>query len=150
MVKGGPIPHFTGQYPILQVYSPFSQFLEPALYQKEQIQSGKIKMIKRDWKLPNPSFFTYTSIVQPVLQVYNPFLQAKAPFSQLFGSKREKQLQNDTKGVDPPLQVILRPPNALMGSYTPFYKQTTHFYKPTGSFHSFKCSKFEAGKAATK
>ena len=81
-------------YPILQVYkpvlqakAPFSQFLEPALYQKEQIQSGKIKMIKRDWKLPNPSFFTYTSIVQPVLQVYNPFLQANSPFSQFLFQK---------------------------------------------------------------
>ena len=40
----------------------------------------RIKMIKRDWKLPNPSYFTYTSIVQPVLQVYNLFLQANSLF----------------------------------------------------------------------
>jgi len=43
---------------------------------------NEIKMIKRDWKLPNPSYFTYTNIVQPVLQVYNPFLQANSPFLQ--------------------------------------------------------------------
>ena len=42
-------------------------------------------MIKRDWKLPNPSYFTYTSIVKPVLQVYNPFLQADSPFYTVFG-----------------------------------------------------------------
>ena len=50
----------------------------------QQIRSGKndTKMIKRDWKLPNPSFFTYTSIVQPVLQANNPFLQADSLFSQ--------------------------------------------------------------------
>ena len=47
-------------------------------------------MVKRDWKLPNPSYFTYTSIVQPVLQANNPFLQANSPFSQfLFNSKFE-------------------------------------------------------------
>ena len=46
------------------------------------IQTNEIKMVKRDWKLPNLSYFTYTSIVQPVLQVYNPFLQANSSFSQ--------------------------------------------------------------------
>ena len=51
------IPHFTGQYPILNSF----------------------------WSL----FFV----------------------SKVANSKREKQLQNDTKGVDPPLQGILRPPN---------------------------------------
>ena len=75
-------------------------------------------MIKRDWKLPNPSYFTYTSIVQPVLQVYNPFLQADSPFSPLkvVNSKREKQLQNGAKWLDLTPQGILRPPNELMGS----------------------------------
>ena len=36
----------------------------------------------------------------------------------------------------------------LFYMYTPFYKQTTHLYKPTAHFHSFwtKSSKFEAGK----
>ena len=38
-----------------------------------------IKMIKRDWKLPNQSYFTYTSIVKPVLQVYNPFYTVFGP-----------------------------------------------------------------------
>jgi len=55
-----------------------------------------IKMVKRDWKLPNLSDFTYTSIVQPVLQVYNPFLQTNSPFSQFLlpnaaNSKRENK-----------------------------------------------------------
>ena len=74
-------------------------------------------MIKRDWKLPNPSYFTYTSIVQPVLQVYNPFLQTDSPFSpsKVANSKREKQLQNDIKGVDLSHRLFKGPPNALIG-----------------------------------
>ena len=33
----------------------------------------KLKMIKREWKLPNSSYFTSKSIVQPILQANNPF-----------------------------------------------------------------------------
>ena len=60
-------------------------------------------------------------------------------------SKREKRLQNDIKGVDLFHRIFKGPPNVLMGSYTPFYKSTTHF-------HSFcsKTGKFEAGKTAVK
>ena len=39
-------------------------------------------MIKRGWKLPNPSHFTYTSIVQPIWQakvLYKPFYTAFKP-----------------------------------------------------------------------
>ena len=58
--------------------------------------------------------------------------------------------------LDPILGLILArptftgyigPPNALMGSYTPFYKSTTHFYS---YLVAFKSSKFEAGKTVTK
>ena len=104
MVKVLLYPHFTGQYPILH------SFWASFYFQMQQIQVGKneIKMIKRDWKLPNPSYFTYTSIVQP-------FLQANSPFSHFSGSlfcpnaansKREKQLQNGTKWLDLTLQGI--------------------------------------------
>ena len=52
------------------------------------------KMIKKDWKLARPSDFTYTSIVQPVLQVYNPFSQFLGLFSNASNLKREKMIQN--------------------------------------------------------
>jgi len=32
-------------------------------------------MVKRDWKLPNLSYLTYTSIVPQILQANSPFLQ---------------------------------------------------------------------------
>ena len=67
---------------------------------------NEIKMIKRDWKLPNPSYFTYTSIVQPVLQADSSFSPLKVA-----NSKREKQLQNDIKGVDLSHRVFKGPPN---------------------------------------
>ena len=73
-------PIFTSQQPIFTVFG--ACFVSKVANSKRE---NEIKMIKRDWKLPNPSYFTYTSIVQPVLQVYNPFLQADSPFSQLFG-----------------------------------------------------------------
>ena len=59
------------------VQGDLSQIDRPDLGGSSIIHKNEIKMIKRDWKLPNPSFFTYTSIVQPVLQ-------ADSPFSQLF------------------------------------------------------------------
>ena len=69
MVKVLLYPIFTSQQPIFTVLNAANS-------------SGKneIKMIKRDWKLPNPSYFTYTSIVQPVLQVYNPFYKPRPYF----------------------------------------------------------------------
>ena len=65
------------------------------------------KMIKRDWKLARPSDFTYTSIVQPVLQVYNPFSQFLEQFvvSNASNLKREKSYKNDTKWIDYPYRV---------------------------------------------
>ena len=65
-------------------------------------------MIKRDWKLPNPSFFTYTSIVQPVLQVYNPFYKQIHPILQA----------NPSHFYDAPLRSAAQRA-ALMGSTTP-------------------------------
>ena len=44
----------------------------------------KLKIIKRDWKLPNLSHFTYTSIVQCILQVlysFKPGLPQKVAIS---------------------------------------------------------------------
>ena len=75
-------------------------------------------MVKRDWKLPNPSYFTYTSIVQPIFQVYNSFYKQTAHFHSFYliaNSKRVKQLQNDTKWLDLPHRIFKSPPNALMG-----------------------------------
>ena len=39
----------------------------------------KLKIIKRDWKLPNLSHFTYTSIVQCILQVLYSFWTCFTP-----------------------------------------------------------------------
>jgi len=50
---------------------------------------NEIKMVKRDWKLPNPSYFTYTSIVQAVFQVNNPFLLSKQPIFTVFGCSQK-------------------------------------------------------------
>ena len=111
-------------------------------------------MIKRDWKLPNPSYFTYTSIVQPVLQVYNPFLQADSPFSPLkvANSKREKQLQNDIKGVDLSPNALIGYPNGLKAliphftSQYPILQVNTPFYTVFQSLFCSKWSKFEREK----
>ena len=57
-------------------------------------------MVQRDWKLAKLFYFTYTSIVQSVLQANNPFLQANSSFLQhlvaLKSSKFEAE-NNDTK-----------------------------------------------------
>ena len=114
-------------------------------------------MVKRDWKLPKLLYFTYTSIVQPILQV-------KISFYKVFweivlfqiqqnqsGKKGYKMIQNgsiiSTGYIETP-QWVNGVDRVLFYMYTPFYKQTTHLYKPTAHFHSFwtKSSKFEAGK----
>ena len=89
--------------PILQDNTPFYTVFGPAFTSKcskFKREKNEIKMIKRDWKLPNPSYFTYTSIVQPVLQANNPFLQANSPFSQfLFQNWQIRSGKNSCKMV---------------------------------------------------
>ena len=67
-------------------------------------------------------------------------------------SKREKRLQNDIKGVDLFHRIFKGPPNALMGSYTPFYRSIPHFtsLQPIFTVFCSKTGKFEAGKTAVK
>ena len=82
MVKVLLYPIFTSQQPIFTVLNAANSSGKNKREKYLQNEIKMIKMIKRDWKLPNPSYFTYTSIVQPVLQANNPFLQANSPFSQ--------------------------------------------------------------------
>ena len=66
-----------------------------------------IKNGKRDWKLPNTSYFTYTIIVQPNLQANNLFYKPITYFTHFWvavcfkSSKFEagKRLLNDTKNI---------------------------------------------------
>ena len=113
-------------------------------------------MVKRDWKLPNPSYFTYTSIVQQILQANNLFLQ----FLVVLISSRFEAGKTATKWY----KMARSPPQWFNGvsqwwksSYTLFYSTIPHFYKQSGHFtqflgqlFTFKCSKFEARKWAGK
>ena len=49
-----------------------------------KIAISKLKIIKRECKLPNLSHFTYTSIVQPILQANNPIYTVFEPILHSF------------------------------------------------------------------
>ena len=114
-------------YPLLQAHNPiftsqqalftvFNAANSSGKNKREKYLQNEIKMIKRDWKLPNPSYFTYTSIVQPVLQANNLFLQANSPFSQfLFQNCQIRSGKSSFKMVQNGSISAHRPPHALMG-----------------------------------
>ena len=159
-------------YPFLQVYNPFLQANRPfysfwslVLFQNWQIRSGKnsFKMIQKG-SIPFTGYLKAPLMVKdllyPILQAHSPFLQANRPFYSfwslvLFQNWQIRSGKNSFKMVQNGSISPHRPPPCFNGvsqwlksSYTPFYKQTTHFYKPRLHFHSFcfKSSKFEAGK----
>ena len=83
--------------------------------------------------MARPSDFTYTSIEQPVIQVYNPFSQFLGLFSNASNLKREKMIQNGSITFTG----YIWAPNGLRGSYTLFYKSTTSFYRTIPHFTQF-------------
>ena len=68
-------PIFTSQQALFTVFNAANSSGKNKREKYLQNEIKMIKMIKRDWKLPNPSYFTYTSIVQQILQANNLFLQ---------------------------------------------------------------------------
>ena len=114
---------------------------------------NEIKMIKRDWKLPNPSYFTYTSIVQTVLQANNPFYKQTTHFYKptahfhSFKCSKFKREKNEIKMIKRDCKL----PNLSYFTYTSIVQPVLQANSPFSQFLvAFKSSKFEAGKAATK
>ena len=86
----------------------------------------KLKIIKRDWKLPNLSHFTYTSIVQCILQVlysFKPGLPQKVAISKRSKMLNSKQTKHDKNGPFLVLFQVEPPYRFPMAKSIPFYKQ---------------------------
>ena len=129
-------------------YTPFykqtTHFYKPTAHfhsfkcSKFKREKNEIKMIKRDWKLPNLSYFTYTSIVQPVLQANNPFYKPTAHFHSFCfktgkfeagkaASKWYKMARSHPTGHLKAPQCFNGVSQWLKYSYTPFLQGNTPF-----------------------
>ena len=159
------IPHFTSLQPIFTSQGPiFTVFWSLLCIKSSKFEAGKaaIKWYKRG-RSPSTG---YIEAPQWLKTSYTLFYKHTAHFYKPTGQYHSFKCSKFEAGKiaakwykmarSPPTGYIVAPQcfngvfQWLKTSYTPFYKHTAHFYKPTGSFHSFKCSKFEAGKAATK
>ena len=97
-------------------------------------------MIKRGWKLPNPSHFTYTSIVQPILQANNPFYTVFEPFYPRNWHFTLQKPRFEIAIFNPILGPILgrSPPyRVYCGPMGPQWPHPSHFTSKQPILHSF-------------
>ena len=141
------IPHFTSLQPIFTSQQPiFTVFVIKVANSKREKWDKNDKNDKKRLEIAKSILFhihkhcttSFTSL-QPIFTSRQPIFTVIWLPLKVANSKREKQLQNDIKGVDLYHRVFKGPPNALMGSYTPFYWSIPHFTSLQPIFTVFGC-----------